>query len=162
MRTWTVLAPLMVACGGSTPTPPSAPTVPAAPAAPEVKEGALPSLEAAAPATPAAPPAFDITGMWCGKQVADAVSCKGDEVMLLDLQVDGEKVTGQVCEAFKTDCMQLADSTWKSNTLAIGYKFTGGSVTGSFTPNEADGTLTGELQSTKAKKPIKKTFYRVK
>jgi hypothetical protein len=126
--------------------------------------------DAAKPATPPttspAPATTDsISGQWCGKQVSDAASCKGDDVFFADLKVSGETVTGEMCEAYKKDCYPLDASTFKSNTLNVAYKFKEGakqqSITGSLQLG-TDGVLSGEFKSTKAKKPLAKKLYKIK
>ncbi len=159
---------VLAACGGETPraaapsttseTNPVEPTA-TAPAEPKATE----TKPADAPAEPPAAPAADISGQWCGKQVADVASCKGDEVGFLDIKTSGETVTGEFCERPKKDCMPLEASTFKGGTMAMSFKFKGGSGTGSFQLG-ADGVLSGDVIATKGKKETKmpKKFYRVK
>jgi hypothetical protein len=117
------------------------------------------------PTTSPTPAASDISGQWCGKQVTDAASCKGDDVFFADLKMSGENVTGEMCEAYKKDCYPLDPSTFKSNTFTLAYKFKQGtqqhSVTGSLQLG-ADGTLAGDFKTTKSKKTITKKLYKIK
>ncbi len=173
MRTSALFCLFLLGCGGGAasnppPTTPSSPeekaadtkaAEPTATAPTESKPAEMTPPAGATPATPAA----DVTGQWCGKQVSDAASCKGDEVMFADLKMSGDAVTGELCEAYKKDCMALEASSFKSNTLAFGYKFKQGTGTGNFQLG-ADGVLTGELKVTKGKKEatVPKKLYRVK
>lgn len=175
MRTTIFSLLFLAACGGASSEPPAAPSTtseaskPAEKAAePTAVAPTLPKTDtkpadppSTAPTTPA--PASDVTGQWCGKQVTDIASCKGDEVGFLDLKATGDAVTGEFCEAPKKDCMPLEASTFKSGTLSMSYKFKGGSGSGSFQLGP-DGTLSGDLKATKGKKDSKvtKKFYRVK
>ena len=154
----------LVACGGETP-PPAAPTTNSTPA-PVDTVAAAPTAAPAAPveAPKPAAPKLDVTGKWCGKQVPDAASCKGKDVMFVELNAAGDAITGQICEGFNKDCMPLETSTFTGNNLSLGATIKQGAkkdtLKGTFTLG-TDDVLTGELVSTKAKAPIKKSLYRI-
>ena len=174
MRTSALFCLFLLGCGGgaasnpppsttSSPEAKAADTKPAEPTATAPTESKPAEMTPPADAKPAPTAAADVSGQWCGKQVSDAASCKGDDVMFADLKMSGDAVTGELCEAYKKDCMALDASTFKSNTLAFGYKFKQGTGTGTFQLG-ADGVLTGELKVTKGKKEatVPKKLYRVK
>lgn len=145
---------LSTGCGGETP-PPAAPESVTAP-----KE-ATPAEPRPADAKPAEAK-NDFSGTWCGKQVAEASACKGDDVIYMTITQAADKVDATMCEAFnKKDCAKLESSSMKDGALTLAMNWGQGKKTNSWTlkPN-ADGTLAGEISG--EKKPIAKTFYRVK
>lgn len=143
---------LCVACGGET--PPAA--VPESAAAPKEATPAEPKANDAKPAEAKT----DFSGTWCGKQVAEASACKGDDVIFMTITQAGDKVDASMCEAFnKKDCAKLESSSMKDGALTLAMSWGQKKNSWTLKPN-ADGTLAGEISG--EKKPISKTFYRVK
>jgi hypothetical protein len=70
----------------------------------------------------------DVSGAWCGKEVAAASDCVGDEVIYLELEQDGATITGQYCEAFGHECYALAGSV-EGSQLTFEYHFSEYTVT---------------------------------
>lgn len=171
---------VLVACGGET-KPAAAPETTSTTTAVNDANNATANGAAPAPAAPVTTPApatdklpepaakvapkAEVTGKWCGKQVPDAASCKGKDVMYVELNAAGDAITGQICEGYNKDCMPLETSTFTGNNLALGATIKDGAkksaLKGNFTLG-ADDVLTGELTSAKAKAPIKKSLYRIK
>lgn len=86
-----------------------------------------------------------MSGAWCGREVAAATECVGDEVTYLELEQDGASVTGQYCEAFGHECYALAGSV-EGNELTFEYHFSGYTVTATL---EIGPSLKGTFFSTK-------------
>lgn len=164
-----ILALVLVACGGSTP-PPSTSAAPpdAPPAEAKATETAKPAettKPADAPGTADAKPGAtkaDINGMWCGKQVPEASKCTGDDVMFMTITPGADAPNVEICEAFnkKHDCAKVESVANKDGVVAL--ELTWGKKKKSslsLKPN-ADGTLAGEFKA--EKQSLTKTFYRVK
>jgi len=155
----------LVACGGETPPPAAPATTTSTPAPTDTVVAAAPVAPAATEAPKPVAPKADVTGKWCGKQVPDAASCKGKDVMFVELNAAGDAITGQICEGFNKDCMPLETSTFTGNNLSLGATIKQGAkkdtLKGNFTLG-ADDVLVGELVSSKAKAPIKKSLFRIK
>jgi hypothetical protein len=49
----------------------------------------------------------DITGVWCGKAVEKQEYCKGDEAGFLNVKQVGVGLSGEYCEAYQHDCLQI-------------------------------------------------------
>jgi hypothetical protein len=101
----------------------------------------------------------DVSGQWCGRDVASAEACVGDEVEYLDLVQSGSQVTGQICEAYEKDCSPI------ENGKLLGSKLTFG-----FDPEDVDGladldlsgdVLQGTLHSDKCACELPFTFHRL-
>ena len=49
----------------------------------------------------------DITGVWCGKAVEKQEYCKGDEAGFLNVKQVGVGLSGDKCEDYRSDCLQI-------------------------------------------------------
>ncbi|MGC4087412.1 MAG: hypothetical protein QM756_05890 [Polyangiaceae bacterium] len=105
---------------------------------------------------------MDLTGHWCGAEVATSAECLGDEVFYLELQQSADDtVTGQACEAYGADeCYAVGNGKLNNTNFTFDYTFSGFTVTGSFSV-KTRGRLEGMLHSTKCGCDIPKTIYRV-
>lgn len=87
-----------------------------------------------------------MAGQWCGKPVADAKSCRGDDVIFVDLKVSGGTVTGEFCEAYQKDCMPLKQSTLSNDAVSTGFEIPKkGPATANFKLNADGSVLSGDL-----------------
>ena len=103
----------------------------------------------------------DVSGAWCGANVATAVECVGDEVGYLELTQSGETVSGQSCEAFEHDCQAVQAGTFSGNHLSYFYTFDVYRVDASFDVASAT-TLHGTFHSDKCNCDQPLTLHRVK
>jgi len=100
-----------------------------------------------------------VTGQWCGREVATAEACTGDEALFLDLVQSGETVTGHYCEAYGKDCYELQSGKFVGGRLTFFYTFGVDRVDAEL--HAAQNTLTGTFTTTKASAPIPVTLHRV-
>ena len=105
-----------------------------------------------------------IDGKWCGRKVASAADCTGDEVNFVELSQAGTRasapVTGQWCEAYQKDCYPIEDGTASGTHLSAIYRFGDVAVMASFELRAPD-QLEGTLFSTKCNCGAPVTLYRV-
>jgi hypothetical protein len=99
-----------------------------------------------------------VTGQWCGRQVARAEDCTGDEVFFLDLIQSGQSVTGQYCEAYAHDCYGLQSGKFTDDRLTFFYTFDVNRVDVNL--EAAGDTLIGTFTTTNASAPV--ILYRVR
>jgi hypothetical protein len=102
----------------------------------------------------------DLTGNWCGAQVADPTACVGDEVGYLDLTQNGDTVTGRACEAFEKDCYELQSGVVSGDKFTFFYTFDTFRVDGDFTLGVD--ALAGSYYSDKCTCQIALSFHRIK
>jgi len=103
----------------------------------------------------------DVTGHWCGKEVATSAECVGDEVEYLELtQAANGVVTGVNCEAFGKECYDVKSGSYANGRLTYYYTFDIFRVDGDFTGTSAN-TLTGALHSDKCGCDVPITLHRV-
>ena len=106
-------------------------------------------------------PAGDVSGHWCGKQVATSAECLGDEVQYLVLtQAANGVVTGTHYEAYDHDGYELQSGKYANGRLTYFYTFDVYRVDGDFTSTNGD-TLSGKLHTDKCNCDIPTTLYRV-
>ena len=105
--------------------------------------------------------ASDVSGHWCGKQVATSAECLGDEVSYLELteSADGT-VTGVRCEHFDKECYDLHEAAFSGGRLTFYYTFDIFRVDGDFA-SSAENTLSGKLHSDKCGCDVPTTLYRI-
>jgi len=104
--------------------------------------------------------AIDVAGEWCGRAVATAAECVGDEVGYLKLAQSGSRVSGKMCEAYEKDCNDLQDGAVSEARFSFFYEFAGHRVDGAFEAH-GDDRLLGSLHSTKCGCDIPTTLSRV-
>jgi hypothetical protein len=61
------------------------------------------------------------SGEWCGRSVATAAECRGDEVFFAKLTQVDDTVTGQICEAYEKDCSPVTSGLVTDNQLALAW-----------------------------------------
>jgi len=91
----------------------------------------------------------DVSGTWCGRDVAAAADCVGDEVFYLDLVQAGSEVTGDWCEAYNHDCLPIEEGTFANRTLTFDAPVdTTSTVTASLTMSDDGQRLGGKFAET--------------
>lgn len=107
-------------------------------------------------------PAGEVSGHWCGAQVATAAECIGDEVIYLNLGESGDLVTGQACEAYAMGCEDVQAGRVTGSQFTFYYTFGTPSerVDGTFTLQDP-ATLSGSYRSTKCNCDIPVTLHRL-
>lgn len=101
-----------------------------------------------------------LTGSWCGTPVTAAAECVGDEVMYVELQESGGKVTGGACEAFGKECYALQAGVRSGQKVTYFYEFAGYRVTADLDFDLGNG-LSGSYFSTKCGCEVPVTLHRV-
>jgi hypothetical protein len=104
--------------------------------------------------------AVDVSGAWCGKQVATAAECVGDEVEYLELNQAANVVTGKVCEAYDNDCNDIQSGTVAEERLDFFYTFSGFRVDATLDILDAS-TMRGSFTSNKCACSIALTMHRL-
>jgi hypothetical protein len=101
----------------------------------------------------------DVTGNWCGADVATKEQCQGDEVEYLALSQSGSGVTGVICEAYDKDCAPIDDGKLEGGTLTFTYspQYVGGKADLKLTGD----TLVGSIHTDKCGCDIPLTFHRL-
>ena len=102
----------------------------------------------------------DVSGEWCGKQVATPADCVGHEVEYLALTQTAAAVTGKVCEAYEKDCNDIQSGAVSDRSLSFFYTFAGYRVDASLEIAEAN-RMQGSFYSTKCACELPLTFYRI-
>lgn len=116
---------------------------------------------------PAANPGGDVTGAWCGLEVADAPSCLGDEVVYAELTQSGggtgQAVTGMSCEYYNagSGCYEIQGGAMTSRVLTFFYTFGVNRVDARLTLSDDQQVLAGAYTSTKCLCDIPMTLHRV-
>lgn len=104
-------------------------------------------------------PAGDVSGKWCGRDVASPEQCLGDEVEYLDLAQSGSQVTGKICEAYEADCAAVENGMLSGATLSFGFD---PEDVGGLAKLELSGdVLDGTLHSDKCACELPFTFHRL-
>ena len=103
---------------------------------------------------------IDVSGQWCGRAVANAAECAGDEVEYLVLAQSDNRVSGRICEAYEKDCNDLQGGEVAETHFGFFYEFSGYRVDGAFEAH-GENILLGSLHSTKCGCDIPITFSRV-
>jgi hypothetical protein len=116
---------------------------------------------------PAANPGGDVTGAWCGIDVADAPSCLGDEVIYAELTQSGggtgQAVTGMSCDHYNagSGCYELDGGGMTSRVLTFFYTFGVNRVDARLTLSEDQQSLAGTYTSTKCVCDVPVTLHRL-
>ena len=92
----------------------------------------------------------NVSGAWCGNDVATASACVGDdEVFYLELAQAGGVVTGDWCEAYNKDCLPIEDGTFTDGMFTFhALVETTSTVTGLFTLSGDGERLAGKFALT--------------
>jgi len=101
------------------------------------------------------------SGEWCGRNVATAAECRGDEVFFAKLTQSEDAVTGQVCEAFEKDCAPVTRGLVTDDQLALAWGAGSFSATATLTIVESaslSGTGTGCQTATDCR-PFQVTLF---
>lgn len=101
----------------------------------------------------------DVTGNWCGRDVAAKEQCQGDEVEYLELVQSGSSVTGRICEAYDKDCAPIDGGSLDGDKLTFTYspRTVGGKVNLVLRGD----TLVGAIHSDKCACELPFTFHRL-
>ncbi|MES1186253.1 MAG: hypothetical protein ABUL60_20745 [Myxococcales bacterium] len=100
-----------------------------------------------------------VSGKWCGRDVASAEACVGDEVEYLDLVQSGSTVTGKICEAYEADCAPIENGKLSGAKLTLGFD---PQDVGGLADLELSGdVLDGTLHSDKCACELPFTFHRL-
>jgi hypothetical protein len=101
----------------------------------------------------------DVSGKWCGRDVASPEACLGDEVEYLDLVQNGSQVTGKICEAYEADCAPVENGKLSGTKLTFGFD---PQDVGGLAELELSGdVLDGTLHSGKCACELPFTFHRL-
>lgn len=105
----------------------------------------------------------DVTGAWCGKDVATDGECLGDAAIYLRLTQSGTAVAGTYCEDYAaTDCYTLDGGAIAGSALTFGYELPPtDSVDAAFTLAGDGKTMTGTMTSTKCDCDLAVTLHRL-
>jgi hypothetical protein len=105
----------------------------------------------------------DVSGAWCGKDVAAAAACVGDEAIYLQLTQSGSAVTGTYCEDYAaTECYTLDGGTLAGSALTFSYDLPPtDSVSATLSLATSGETMTGAMTSTKCGCDIAVTLHRL-
>jgi hypothetical protein len=103
----------------------------------------------------------DVSGAWCGLQVATAAECVGDEVVYAEFAQSGTTVTGQSCERYLTACYPIENGSVTGTMLAFDYTFSSDRVDAKLTLSSDGKTLTGTYTSTKCVCDVPVTLHRL-
>jgi hypothetical protein len=103
----------------------------------------------------------DLTGAWCGKEVAVAADCVGDEVEYVELAQSGITLSGKVCEAYEKECYDIQDGAASGSHVSFFYTFSDYRVDASLDQADAS-TLRGSFRSSKCGCEVPLTLHRVK
>lgn len=101
----------------------------------------------------------DVTGNWCGRDVAAKEQCQGDEVEYLELVQSGSTVTGQICEAYDKDCAPIDGGKLEARKLTFTYSPT--TVGGKVDLQLEGDTLVGTIHADKCGCETAFTFHRL-
>ncbi len=101
----------------------------------------------------------DVTGSWCGRDVATKEECKGDEVEYLELVQTDSKVTGQICEAYGEDCAPIDGG--KVDGQKLTFTFSPTTVGGKVDLDLRGDTLVGTIHADKCDCEVAFTFHRL-
>jgi hypothetical protein len=102
----------------------------------------------------------ELSGAWCGKQVATAAECVGHEVEYLELTQVADTVTGRVCEAYDKDCNDIQSGTVSDERLTFFYTFSSDRVDAALAVVDTN-RMQGSFFSTKCSCSLPLTFYRI-
>jgi hypothetical protein len=102
----------------------------------------------------------ELSGAWCGKQVATAAECVGDEVEYLELTQVADTVTGRVCEAYDKDCNDIQSGTVSDERFTFFYTFSTDRVDADLAVVDSN-RMQGSFFSTKCGCDLPYTFYRI-
>jgi hypothetical protein len=105
--------------------------------------------------------AGDVTGAWCGIDVATASACVGDEVVYAELAQTGTAVTGRACEYYLAGCYTIENGAFTNGELVFDYVFAPDRVDATLTLASDGGTLTGKYTSTKCTCDLPVTLHRL-
>lgn len=103
----------------------------------------------------------DVSGAWCGIDVATASACVGDEVVYAELVQTGTTVTGRACEYYLAGCYTIENGAFTNGELVFDYVFAPDCVDASLTLASDGGTLTGKYTSTKCTCDLPVTLHRL-
>lgn len=104
--------------------------------------------------------AVDVSGGWCGKQVATAAECSGDQVHYLALTQVADAVSGKACEAYDKDCYDIQSGTVSDQRLTFFYTFSGFRVDASLDVVDTN-RLQGSFYSNKCGCSLPLTLHRI-
>ena len=106
-----------------------------------------------------------LTGEWCGKQVARAVDCLGDEVFYMSIAEAANAVgySGSICEAFNKDCVPLTitAAVVTPARAQFEYDLPKGKKTGRAVPSADKKTLDVTIDASAGDPRIEKRLFRV-
>jgi hypothetical protein len=102
----------------------------------------------------------ELSGAWCGKQVATAAECVGGEVEYLELTQVADTVTGRVCEAYDKDCNDIQSGTVSDERLTFFYTFSSDRVDADLDVVDTN-RMQGSFYSTKCACSQPFTFHRI-
>ena len=104
----------------------------------------------------------DVSGAWCGIDVATASACLGDSVVYAEFTQTGSTVTGQSCERYLTQCYPIENGAVTNGALVFDYLFTPYRVDATLTLTSDGGALlTGKYTSTKCTCDVPLTLHRL-
>lgn len=102
----------------------------------------------------------ELSGAWCGKQVATAAECVGDEVEYLELTQVADTVTGRVCEAYDKDCNDIQSGAVSDERFTFFYTFSSDRVDAAFDVVDTN-LMQGSFFSTKCACNLPLTLHRI-
>jgi hypothetical protein len=103
---------------------------------------------------------LNVGGEWCGRAVATAAECVGDEVGYLRVSQTGAAVSGRMCEAYEKDCNELQAGEVAGTHFTFFYEFSEFRVDAAFDA-QGKNALRGSFHSTKCGCDIPMTLNRV-
>jgi hypothetical protein len=104
----------------------------------------------------------DVSGAWCGIDVATASACVGDSVVYAEFAQTGSTVTGQSCEYYLADCFPIENGAVTNGALVFDYLFAPYRVDATLTlASDGGALLTGKYTSTKCSCDVPLTLHRL-
>jgi len=104
----------------------------------------------------------DVSGAWCGIDVATASACVGDSVVYAEFAQSGSLVTGQSCEYYLADCFPIENGAVTNGQLVFDYLFAPYRVDATLTlASDGGALLTGKYTSTKCTCDVPVTLHRL-